>query len=86
MNSRIFFLLLRENSRIVAGGQVDGAKNQVRRVPLPDLATMYLETPELEALARLLRVADISERPSARMQDAFAAAAYRTLLEEWSTA
>lgn len=84
MNSRVFFMLLRENGRIVSGGQVDGAKNQVRRVPLPDLATMYLDTPDLEKLARTLRSMDMSERPSARMRDAFAAAAYRTRVEEWS--
>ena len=84
MNSRIFFLLLRENGRIVAGGQVDGAKNQVRRVPLPDLPALYLETPELENLARILRGVDLNERPAVRLLDAFAAAAYRTRLEDWS--
>jgi hypothetical protein len=84
LNSRLFFALLRENGRIVAGGQVDGAKNQVRRVPLPDLPAMYLETPELEAQARVLRKLDTHERPPAPLLDAFAAAAYRTGIEEWS--
>lgn len=84
LNSRLFFALLRENGRIVAGGQVDGAKNQVRRVPLPDLPAMYLETPELEAQARALRELDVHERPPAPLLDAFAAAAYRTGIEEWS--
>ncbi|MFN7307857.1 MAG: class I SAM-dependent DNA methyltransferase [Alphaproteobacteria bacterium] len=84
LNSRIFFALLRENGRIVGGGQVDGAKNQVRRVPLPDLAAMYLETPELEAQARVLRELDARERPAAPLLDTFAAAAYRTRVEEWS--
>ncbi|MBN2971250.1 N-6 DNA methylase [Roseomonas aeriglobus] len=84
LNSRLFFALLRENGRIVGGGQVDGAKNQVRRVPLPDLGAMYLETPELLDQARELRQLDQSERPSAQMLDAFTAAAYRTSLEEWS--
>jgi hypothetical protein len=84
LNSRVFFALLRENGRIVAGGQVDGAKNQVRRVPLPDLSAMYLDTPELEAQARELRELDLRERPAAQLLDAFAAAAYRTRLEEWS--
>ncbi|MCB2086075.1 MAG: N-6 DNA methylase [Sphingomonadaceae bacterium] len=84
LNSRLFFALLRENGRIVGGGQVDGAKNQVRRVPLPDLGAMYLETPELFDEARELRELDQSERPSAHLLDAFAAAAYRTSLEEWS--
>lgn len=84
LNSRLFFALLRENGRIVGGGQVDGSKNQVRRVPLPDLAAMYLETPELLDQARALRQLDNSERPSAHLLDAFTAAAYRTSLEEWS--
>lgn len=84
LNSRLFFALLRENGRIVGGGQVDGAKNQVRRVPLPDLGSMYLETPELLDKARALRELDQSERPSAQHLDAFTAAAYRTSPEEWS--
>jgi len=63
LNSRIFFALLRENGRIVSGGQVDGAKNQVRRVPLPDLAAMYLETPELEVQGRVLRELDAQRAP-----------------------
>ena len=84
MNSRLFFALLRENGRIVGGGQVDGAKNQVRRVPLPDLGAMYLETPELFEQARALRELDRSEQPSAQLLDAFTAAAYRTSLDEWS--
>ena len=84
LNSRLFFALLRESGRIVGGGQVDGAKNQVRRVPLPDLAAMYLETPALEAQARALRELDASERPAAPLLDAFTAAAYRTQVEEWS--
>ncbi|WP_435203716.1 N-6 DNA methylase [Qipengyuania sp. 902] len=83
-NSRLFFALLRENGRIVGGGQVDGAKNQVRRVPLPDLGAMYLETPELLNQARELREIDQSEHPSAQLLDAFTAAAYRTSLDEWS--
>lgn len=83
LNSRLFFALLRENGRIVAGGQVDGAKNHVRRVPLPDLSAMYLETPELEALARDLRKLDANEWPPTPRLDAFAAAAYRTGIEEW---
>ena len=84
LNSRLFFALLRENGRIVGGGQVDGAKNQMRRVPLPDLAAMYLATPELEAQARALRELDARERPAAPLLDAFTAAAYRTRVEEWS--
>jgi adenine-specific DNA-methyltransferase len=84
LNSRVFFALLRENGRIVSGGQVDGAKNQIRRVPLPDLAALYLETPNLEAQARALREVDARERPAALLLDAFAAAAYQTRLDEWS--
>ena len=84
LNSRLFFALLRENGRIIGGGQVDGAKNQVRRVPLPDLGSMYLETPELLGQAHLLRETDRSERPSTQALDAFAAAAYRTSPGEWS--
>lgn len=84
LNSRLFFALLRENGRIVAGGQVDGAKNQVRRVPLPDLPSIYLETPELERQAQALRELDTHERPAAPLLDAFTAAAFRTALEDWS--
>lgn len=84
LNSRLFFALLRENGRIVGGGQVDGAKNQVRQVPLPDLAFMYLETPELEAQAAGLRALDKVERPKPHLLDAFAAAAYRTDIKNWS--
>lgn len=84
LNSRLFFALLRENGRIVGGGQVDGAKNQVRRVPLPDLGALYLETPELLDQARALREIDQSEWPSVQLLDAFTAAAYRTSPEEWS--
>ncbi len=83
LNSRVFFALLRESGRIVGGGQVDGAKNQVRRVPLPDLPAIYLETPALEAQARELRELDARERPSPQLLDSFAAAAYRTKVEEW---
>ncbi len=84
LNSRVFFALLRENGRIVGGGQVDGARNQVRRVPLPDLAAVYLATPDLEAQARALRRIDAREHPAAPLLDAFAAAAYQTRLDEWS--
>lgn len=84
LNSHLFFALLRENGRIVGGGQVDGAKNQMRRVPLPDLGAMYLETPELLDQACALRELDHSERPSAQLLDAFTAAANRTSPEEWS--
>jgi methylase of polypeptide subunit release factors len=84
LNSRLFYALLRENGRIVGGGQVDGAKNQVRRVPLPDLPVMYLETPELEAKARALRDLESREWPSPSLLDEFASEAYRTRVEEWS--
>jgi hypothetical protein len=84
LNSRLFFALLRENGRIVGGGQVDGAKNQVRRVPLPDLPAIYLETPQLETQARNLREVDVRERPAVHLLDEFAAAAYRTRMKDWS--
>lgn len=84
LNSRLFFALLRENGRIVGGGQVEGAQKYVRRVPLPDLGALYLETPELLDQARALRELDQSERPAAQLLDAFTAAAYRTRPEEWS--
>ena len=84
LNSRVFFALLRENCRIVGGGQVDGAKNQVHRIPLPDLSAMYLDTPKLEVQARELRDLDSREQPIAQLLDEFAAAAYRTRLDEWS--
>lgn len=83
LNSRLFFALLRESGRIVGGGQVDGAKNQIQNVPLPDLPALYLETPALEAQARELRELDISEQPPAPALDEFTAAAFRTNLDEW---
>lgn len=83
MNSRLFFALLRENGRIVGGGQVDGAKNQIRRVPLPDLSAVYLDTPEVRKQAQALRQVDQREQPSVQALDAFTAAAFRTSLEEW---
>jgi hypothetical protein len=84
LNSRLFFALMREKGRIVGGGQVDAAKNQMRHVPLPDLAAMYLETPQLAAQAGVLRELETRERPGPPQLDAFAAAAYRTSIEEWS--
>jgi hypothetical protein len=83
-NSRLFFALLRENGRIVAGGQVDGAKSQISRVSVPDLPALYLETPELELQARELRSIDASQQPSMSLLDRFAAAAFRTSIAEWT--
>lgn len=84
LNSRVFFMLSRELGRIVGGGQVDGAKNQMRHIPLPDLARQYLEDTELKARADDLRKLDSSEYPRMRELDAFASHAYRTRLSDWS--
>jgi hypothetical protein len=76
-------MLARELGRIVGGGQVDGAKNQVRHIPLPDLAELYLETPELKEQAEALRTLDQTQYPKPLELDAFAAAAFRTHLSAW---
>lgn len=86
LNSRLFFMLARESGRIVAGGQVDGAKSQVSRIPLPDLSALYLEFPELRMKATRLRESASRTYPAAVELDGFAAAAYRTDLRDWAVA
>jgi len=86
LNSRVFFMLARELGRIVAGGQVDGAKNQMRHIPLPDLAERYLQDAELKARADRLREINLSEYPRMSELNAFASYAYRTKLSDWSLA
>ena len=83
LNSRIFFMLLRETCRIVGGGQVDGAKNQVKGISLPDLPALYLQSPEMKVLADKLRRLDEVEQPSLQELDEFTAATYRTRREDW---
>jgi hypothetical protein len=84
LNSRLFFALLRENGRLVGGGQVDGAKRHMQDVPIPDLAAMYEAYPSLLSHALMLRKIEAEEFPDMPTLDAFAAAAYQTTLEEWS--
>ena len=85
LNSTPFFLLARESARIVAGGQIDGAKNQVARIAIPDLSALYLDSPELRNAAATLRTGApkiYSERSGI---DQFAAKAYRTDIRDWPT-
>ena len=83
LNSTPFFLLARESARTVAGGQVDGAKSQVARIPLPDLAALYLDSPELRTAAETLR-SKVPTIYSDRLEvDQFAARTYRTTVRDW---
>ena len=84
LNSQLFFRLARESSRIVAGGQVDGAKGQVGPVPLPDLPALYMLLPELQAHARMLRATAHNAYPAVDKLDEFAATAYGTHIREWT--
>jgi hypothetical protein len=83
LNSRVFFMLAREVGRLVGGGQVDGAKNQVKDMPIPDLAEVYLSQPEVKEQADFLRRRDQVQFPEAALLDQFAAAAYGTGLTDW---
>ena len=86
LNSRLFFLLMRESGRIVGGGQVDGSKQHLKHVPLPDLSRLYLDDPDLKRQADELRDMDKREYPKLALLDRFAAAAYRTKIDEWQSA
>lgn len=84
MNSRLFFLLLREFCRIVGGGQVEASKAATSPVPLPDLVVAYRERPDLRATAERLRIRNALTYPSMQELDAFAAEAYSTSPSEWT--
>ena len=84
LNSMLFFRLARESCRIVAGGQVDGAKAQMAPIPLPDLPAMYMRLPGLEAHAARLRATARDVYPSTDALDEFAALAYGTHVGEWT--
>ena len=83
LNSQVFFLLARENARIVAGGQVDGAKSQVSRIPLPDLPALYMEVPSLRNMARNMWKSKSDVYPASEELDGFAATAYQTNVQDW---
>ena len=86
LNSTVFFLLARESARIVAGGQVDGAKRQVAKIPLPDLSALYLDFPEVRSAAAKLREVAPTVYPDRGELDRFAAKAYRTDIRDWPVA
>ena len=85
LNSRLFFLLMRESGRIVGGGQVEAGKMHLKHVPLPDLSRLYLDDPDLKRQADELRDTDKREYPKLALLDRFAAAAYRTRIDEWQS-
>ena len=86
LNSTVFFLLARESARIVAGGQVDGAKRQVAKIPLPDLSALYLDFPEVRSAAAKLREVAPTVYPDRGELDRFAAKTYRTDIRDWPVA
>ena len=83
LNSWPFFLLAREYGRIVAGGQVEGAKKYMGEIPFPCLPTLYMESPEMRERAKELREQAHETYPDIHELNAFAASAYFTNLNEW---
>ena len=83
LNSWLFFLLAREHGRIVAGGQVEGARKYVDSIPLPCLPALYMEFPELRERAQRLRRRVSPNYPGLDELNAFAASAYLTELDDW---
>ena len=83
LNSWPFFLLAREHGRIVAGGQVEGARKYVGSIPLPCLPTLYMEFPEVREEAEHLRRVAVRTYPGFSELNAFAASAYLTQLDDW---
>jgi hypothetical protein len=84
MNSRLFFMLLREFCRIVGGGQVEASKANTASVPLPNLPRLYRELPSLAHQAEELRARNAVAYPAASELDRFAAAAFQTDPAEWT--
>ena len=84
MNSRLFFLLLREFCRIVGGGQVEASQASTSAVPLPNLPLLYRQFPQMAAEADVLRNRNEIAYPSMGELDRFAAAAYQTDPSEWT--
>ena len=84
LNSWPFFLLAREHGRIVAGGQVEGARKYMGEIPLPCLPTLYVDFPEIRERAEKLREQTHEDYPDIHELNAFAASAYLTKLDEWS--
>lgn len=84
MNSRLFFLLLREFCRIVGGGQVEASQANTSTVPLPNLPLLYRQFPQLAAEADMLRGRNEISYPSMGELDRFAAATYQTDVSEWT--
>lgn len=83
MNSRLFFMLLREFCRIVGGGQVEASKAGTSPAPLPDLIEIYRMRPEVLVLAERLREQNKTVYPPISELDRFAAEAYGTTLNDW---
>lgn len=81
LNSEVFFLLVREFSVLVAGGQYELAPKYVSDIPLPNLADMLLEDPRLDAMMIAVSSSSGESRKDAR--NALAAYAYGTTREDW---
>jgi adenine-specific DNA-methyltransferase len=75
LNSRVFYLLRREFSANVAGGQLDISPKNTERVPLPRLNREVIETELLGGADRALVASD--------QNDALTAKLYGTLLDAW---
>jgi hypothetical protein len=78
LNSRVFYMIVREYSVVVAGGQYELAPKYVNDMPMPDLWTLLSRDPYAMELARRATEAN---GPEAR--DQFAAYAYGTAIEDW---
>lgn len=83
MNSRFFFLLLREFCRIVGGGQVEASQASTMNVPLPDLPMLYGEFPSIAEQAERLRTKNETAYPNVSELNEFAAMLYRTEPKDW---
>ena len=83
LNSRMFFLLAREHGRLVAGGQVDGAKNQIGDVPLPDLPALYHDIRFSRLRLHVEAIRTGSREPGQQGLDEVIAAMFGTSLSDW---
>lgn len=82
LNSYVFYMIVREYSVLVAGGQYELAPKYVKAIPMPNLWSLFDRDPYASDLANLAIETKAPEvRGTAR--DRFAAYAYGTALEEW---
>ena len=78
LNSRVFYMIIREYSVGVAGGQYELAPKYVNAMPMPDLWALLDRDPYATELARRATGANGREG-----RDQFAAYAYGTAIEDW---